>query len=71
MELKDSPVSYDKIYKDVLKPCPFCGGEAHTTEHLGGMKSIGCKTLKCYGFGLVFSTEQAATEAWNKRVDKY
>ena len=60
-----------------LKPCPFCGGEAE----MGRRHSCydkwepsdyipRCKDTKCMGRTTRrFKTEQAAIEAWNRRVD--
>ena len=52
-----------------LKPCPFCGGEAHVVETIHG------KTLpwvRCKDCGMetpMLDTEEEAIEAWNRRVD--
>jgi Lar family restriction alleviation protein len=48
-----------------LKPCPFCGGEAHIFGHT---KSWGVLCTKCYVSTLNYETEAAAIAAWNGRV---
>ncbi|MBO5781047.1 MAG: Lar family restriction alleviation protein [Opitutales bacterium] len=48
-----------------LKPCPFCGGEAHIFGHT---KSWGILCTKCYVSTLRYETEAAAIAAWNRRV---
>ena len=49
-----------------LKPCPFCGGEAHTFGHT---KSWGVLCTKCYISTLRYETEAAAMAVWNKRTN--
>lgn len=51
-----------------LKPCPSCGGEAHTTEtaRSGDRWGVTCSCGLAIRF---FKTEAEAIEAWNKRVD--
>lgn len=51
--------------KTVLKPCPFCGGEAERTECLSGV-FVQCH--KCWVSTNVFSSQGAAARAWNRRV---
>ena len=54
---------------EVLKPCPFCGGEAGFfafeifVEHSVRCKSCGCGTEDDY------RTEKEAAEAWNRRIE--
>lgn len=52
-----------------LKPCPFCGGEAHTyRNHLWHVACErawhGCVTMSA------FVTEAEAVEAWNARAER-
>lgn len=52
-----------------LKPCPFCGGEASVLELNGFSMSryfVSCDT--CSASGDHRETEEAAIEAWNRRV---
>lgn len=60
---------------DSLKPCPFCGGEAHT--RLGGGWWVYCSGCTCeIGFEGMdengcwgsYGTEAEAAEAWNTRA---
>ena len=47
-----------------LKPCPFCGGEAHIHRH----ERFGIECDECgMGLGWIKETEQEAIEAWNRR----
>ena len=56
-----------------LKPCPFCGGEAHIDCFPGldrpyfpvcnNEMCIACDTI------VTFLTEKDAAEAWNRRTD--
>lgn len=65
------PATKNKV---VLKPCPFCGGEA-TLEavpgHFDGW-SVGCSDEEgnCYGYQSLqtFARQSEAIEAWNKRA---
>lgn len=55
----------------VLKPCPFCGGEARTIEYeyVGVSNTYGVK-CKCGAQGFQFYEDIGkAIEAWNRRVD--
>ena len=48
---------------DELKPCPFCGGEAHTHHAMGEVwHHCHCGSLDMH------RTLGAATEAWNRRT---
>ena len=50
-----------------LKPCPFCGGEANTTETARSGKRWGV-ACSCGAAIRFFDSEAEATSAWNKRV---
>ena len=61
----------------VLKPCPFCGGEADVIEHLfhglDSLYGLQCKKCKAKTY-LFYESEEKAIEAWNRRTgeeDKY
>ena len=52
-----------------LKPCPFCGGEAHAYRnhlwHVGCERALnGCVTMSA------FVTEADAINAWNTRAER-
>lgn len=52
-----------------LKPCPFCGGSARVLELNGFYQHthfVSCDT--CNAAGDTRETEEAAIEAWNRRV---
>ena len=56
---------------DKLKPCPFCGGEAHTFHnYLWHVKcdGTGGNYYCVMGFG-AFVTEAEAIAAWNRRAE--
>ena len=58
-----------------LKPCPFCGGEAHfrkVKHHAGVWYSVCCDDAECIGHeqGRLYTLRRLAAEAWNKRVDE-
>lgn len=57
----------------LLKPCPFCGGEAEIKDS-GIIKGthyyeIGCKNYDCYAYigKSVYSSKEEALYAWNNR----
>ena len=62
-----------------LKPCPFCGGEAHTAiKHGFGGRMALVICGNCEASGEAFYAEnyfieekatEKAIEAWNRRVD--
>ena len=62
---------------EVLKPCPFCGGESEIGFRLScynHWKPEGffprCKDTKCIGRTYrKYHTEKEAIEAWNRRAD--
>lgn len=51
-----------------LKRCPFCGGRA-VIEKKRTFLGLSCWHIGCLwcGFNQHFPSEQAATDAWNKR----
>lgn len=54
-----------------LKPCPFCGGEAHIqTFHF--RYRVGCGTNGCIAGRLnrAFDTPEEAAAAWNRRAER-
>ena len=58
-----------------LKPCPFCGGEAHVKEVVGAcdtLYTVGCSDSGCMGYEtwLLKPTEEEAIAAWNRRAER-
>ena len=54
-----------------LKPCPFCGSEAHIqTFHF--RYRVGCGTTGCIAGRLnrAFDTPEEAAAAWNRRAER-
>lgn len=54
-----------------LKPCPFCGGEAHIHHRNNAPEyCVVCEDKKCLGHSVyhLFYTEEKAAEAWNRRA---
>ena len=54
-----------------LKPCPFCGGEAHIAYSNDNhhQPHVECDTLHCPGnktYQWHYKTEAEAVEAWNR-----
>lgn len=64
------------MVNEVLKPCPFCGGEAVRMDFLDnppfpnmrGTRYIGCR--KCCVVSFTGMTDAEAVEAWNKRSER-
>ena len=61
--------------ENMLKPCPFCGGEAFVYKRYSSVWrevptdfTVLCKDCKA-GVRNFFSTEAEAIEKWNRRVD--
>lgn len=56
-----------------LKPCPFCGSEAHLAVIAGGLPRpiyYGfCTNGHCQTTMVKRRSKQKAIEAWNKRVE--
>lgn len=50
-----------------LKPCPFCGGEAHYVKCSDGEAWVRCKD--CGTETAIFDSVEEAAEAWNRRAD--
>ena len=55
---------------EMLKPCPFCGGEATRTT-MRKFKYVSCENSDCsmvVEAGALFSREEEAITAWNTRA---
>ena len=60
---------------ETLKPCPFCGGEAHIKEVVSACSvvyTVGCSDSECMGFETLLckTTPEEAIEAWNRRAER-
>ena len=55
-----------------LKPCPFCGGEANRGVRIRRRRIIGFDVMcnVCKASISWQNTEDDATEAWNRRVER-
>lgn len=54
---------------DILKPCPFCGGEAWVIQILENLYAVECR--KCWTrIGTYQPTKAKAIEAWNRRAER-
>lgn len=58
-----------------LKPCPFCGGEAHVKEVVSACETlytVGCSNPECMGYEtwLLKPTKEEAIAAWNRRAER-
>lgn len=58
-----------------LKPCPFCGGDAHFKEVVSCSETLyaaGCSDYGCIGFETLYyvPTKDNAAEAWNRRANE-
>ena len=54
-----------------LKPCPFCGGDAHIDETVNGgtRKMYRIECAECYANSQwFFDHPDGAVEIWNRRV---
>lgn len=51
----------------ILKPCPFCNGEASFTDwrRMSGWIAVACK--ECGAMSQVHPTNKEAARAWNRR----
>jgi Lar family restriction alleviation protein len=55
-----------------LKPCPFCGGEAHIAHQSAFTEGViicdSCKAMVCFPWYKA-ETNFHLAEAWNRRVE--
>lgn len=53
-----------------LKPCPYCGGEAHLSADTSRRSAyfIGCETEECSGLMMWAERKDVAIAAWNTRT---
>ena len=68
-------VKFVKQKSEELKPCPFCGGEAHVCHApFGVLESSYVECGKCYArsqricMSFKYSSDRQAIEEWNRRV---
>ena len=55
---------------DELKPCPFCGGEAHISASSDGY-GVECWNRRCIDMQMdELPTEAEAIDAWNTRAER-
>ena len=54
---------------DKLKPCPFCGRRAEIRHDKDGFSYIVCANDGCYVSTDGHLNDEAAVEAWNRRID--
>ena len=56
----------------ILRECPFCGGEAEmlTAESMNGGYLFGIMCNDCRSRGDVYDTEAEAIAAWNSRAER-
>lgn len=69
------PDIFEVTYEPVLKPCPFCGGEARIREIYwsvgSGRQECKCKVFaECpnCNFSISADTREEAIESWNRRA---
>ena len=60
---------------ETLKPCPFCGGEAHIKKFVSACSvvyTVGCSDSECMGFETLLCkpTPEEAVAAWNRRAER-
>ena len=77
LDLPSTLTNEDKVSENV-KPCPFCGGKANIVKipeglNYAGLYVVGCDDdMMCLGninhFTMIFTGEESATEAWNRRA---
>ena len=58
-----------------LRPCPFCGGDAHVKEVVSACEmlyTVGCSDSECMGHEtwLLKPTKEEAIAAWNRRAER-
>ena len=58
-----------------LRPCPFCGGDAHVKEVVSACEmlyTVGCSDSECMGHEtwLLKPTKEEAIAAWNLRSER-
>ena len=58
-----------------LRPCPFCGGDAHVKEVVSACEmlyTVGCSDSECMGHEtwLLKPTKEEAIAAWNRRTER-
>jgi Lar family restriction alleviation protein len=59
----------DFEYKEELKPCPFCDGEAKVIEaRSAGVNYYLVECTKCFGRTVSYLKQEEAIAAWNRRV---
>lgn len=56
---------------EILKPCPFCGGEAHISVSSDGY-GVECSNDRCIDMLCLnaIPTEAEAIKAWNTRAER-
>jgi len=55
-----------------LKPCPFCGNEAHVVERVVSERvvhAVECMAIQCCAMTQDFLRPESAMRSWNARID--
>ena len=55
----------DSIY--IIKNCPFCDGQGKLHKMAGNAFFVACSNPACKAEQIIFGSEKAAVQRWNKR----
>jgi Lar family restriction alleviation protein len=54
---------------ELLKSCPFCGGDAYISDQMNQGKQFGVNCLRCWAtLPPFFGSKESAAAAWNRRT---
>ena len=70
VEAREGAGGEGRVMDEMLKPCPFCGGEAKLETYGGTACAVVCQSCHCGTPTVSLNDGERAVEAWNRRAER-